>query len=693
MSVFLRRFSEMKMAYIPLVIFIFLVTMVFVEDAEAFQRKVLLEDFTSTTCPPCAGLAPALEAGIEDAGDDVVAVAAIHVWWPGAGNDPWYLANESEMRTRVAYYGVRGVPALFVNGDSFNGRTRAAIANELTNRAEEDSPLRIDLNGVLEGTTLTATIEIEAESDVDNTELYVAIVEDYWEYRAPTGQNEHHDAVLKFMPNANGTEFSISNGETLNWEFQQDIEDIGWHDLESGNLNLVAWVQDENDHEVHQAQNFFFPALAFGEWFVVDEADGNDDGRAEPGETAGLVVTLENGANRGGVEFVTARVTCEDEDIELLRDFFEIDYIEVNSSVDNKDLPFLFTVAEDAQPHRVAMQVTVVDQNENILIQNTVEFTVGWPDILHVDASSNENAARFMREMFDNEAIPFADYIDRSELGVIVDDVFPNYDIVFWHSFNLEAGIIEEWEKQMLRSYLDGGGTMVLSSWGYIANGDENFLRNYFGASVNEEDNGQSRIHGIEGVEFFGDADLYAGGRDDECAGFPEATPSLTLENDGEAVLMWGTEEEPNGVAGVVNHTDNFKTLLLAFPIESLSGFMMTDSRASFMNRIWDWHNSGQFTPPDQVEKPLSFSLDPAFPNPFNASTVIPFSLDKAGQINLALFDLAGRKMTELYDGQINAGRHTVSFDAASNGINSGLYILKLNGEHKTAHQKILYLK
>jgi len=65
-----------------------------------------------------------------------------------------------------------------------------------------------------------------------------------------------------------------------------------------------------------------------------------------------------------------------------------------------------------------------------------------------------------------------------------------------------------------------------------------------------------------------------------------------------------------------------------------------------------------------------------AYPNPFNARTIIEFSLLTSSQVELDIYDIIGRKISSLLDADLNPGRHAISFDASS--LPSGLYFARL---------------
>jgi hypothetical protein len=74
---------------------------------------------------------------------------------------------------------------------------------------------------------------------------------------------------------------------------------------------------------------------------------------------------------------------------------------------------------------------------------------------------------------------------------------------------------------------------------------------------------------------------------------------------------------------------------------------------------------------------PESFSLSQNYPNPFNPSTTISFSLPAASDVSLKIFNVLGQEVTTLIDGPMDAGEHSVQFDAAN--LASGIYFYRIN--------------
>ena len=88
---------------------------------------------------------------------------------------------------------------------------------------------------------------------------------------------------------------------------------------------------------------------------------------------------------------------------------------------------------------------------------------------------------------------------------------------------------------------------------------------------------------------------------------------------------------------------------------------------------------------------PSQFGLADAHPNPFNAQTNITFGMPTAGNVNLDIFNLMGQKVATLVNGNMEAGQHTVTWDAAN--FSSGIYFYKLTAGENTVTKRMALLK
>ena len=91
-----------------------------------------------------------------------------------------------------------------------------------------------------------------------------------------------------------------------------------------------------------------------------------------------------------------------------------------------------------------------------------------------------------------------------------------------------------------------------------------------------------------------------------------------------------------------------------------------------------------------------NISLNQNFPNPFNPSTTISYSLPERGSVNIAIYDVNGRLVKTLRDGPQESGSHQIVWDGTTeNGLalNTGIYLCKLNAAEFSETIKMVYLK
>ena len=94
--------------------------------------------------------------------------------------------------------------------------------------------------------------------------------------------------------------------------------------------------------------------------------------------------------------------------------------------------------------------------------------------------------------------------------------------------------------------------------------------------------------------------------------------------------------------------------------------------------------------------QPLTLALKPNYPNPFNPSTTVPFEIAKAGRVRLTVFDLAGRQVAVLADGEYGVGYHEevwLGKDTSGRQVPSGAYYLRLECGGQVRMRQMMLLK
>jgi hypothetical protein len=91
------------------------------------------------------------------------------------------------------------------------------------------------------------------------------------------------------------------------------------------------------------------------------------------------------------------------------------------------------------------------------------------------------------------------------------------------------------------------------------------------------------------------------------------------------------------------------------------------------------------------ITRPTQVVLQQNFPNPFNPSTLLRFSIPAATHLKLGVYDLRGRLVDELINDYLPAGHHQLAWNAQ--GQVSGVYLLRLKSENETQIKRMTLLK
>lgn len=88
----------------------------------------------------------------------------------------------------------------------------------------------------------------------------------------------------------------------------------------------------------------------------------------------------------------------------------------------------------------------------------------------------------------------------------------------------------------------------------------------------------------------------------------------------------------------------------------------------------------------DHTTFPVKFALHQNFPNPFNPSTTIRFDLPRDTRITIEIYNVLGQRVRSIVDDYLEAGVHTMSFDASS--LAGGVYFYKMDARSSDGSQR-----
>lgn len=138
----------------------------------------------------------------------------------------------------------------------------------------------------------------------------------------------------------------------------------------------------------------------------------------------------------------------------------------------------------------------------------------------------------------------------------------------------------------------------------------------------------------------------------------------FTLTNDGATGLAFAIDSAKVGPAG------DFKF------VNTAGGTFDPKFSGGLNFTVWGPNDAD-----DNGTKPNVFGLSQNFPNPFNPTTRIDYSLARKTEVNIAVFNILGQKVNTLVNGEMDAGEHTVTWngdDTNGDAVASGIYFYKM---------------
>ncbi|MBU2649396.1 MAG: T9SS type A sorting domain-containing protein [Bacteroidetes bacterium] len=215
--------------------------------ANILPRIPTLEEFTSSTCGPCATFNTSFVPWCQQHEDEIVLVK-YQMNWPGSG-DPYFTA---EGGTRRNYYGVTYVPDLFGNGSRVSTNV-SSVQTFFNNASPLTSYLDIASSFTITGTIINVTTNILPWADYGTKRVHNVVFEKKTTGNVGSnGETEFHHVMMKMLPDANGANVTLNEGEAVSLTYTYDMAQT--HVEQMGDLMIAVIIQDQSSREILQAE-------------------------------------------------------------------------------------------------------------------------------------------------------------------------------------------------------------------------------------------------------------------------------------------------------------------------------------------------------------------------------------------------------------------------------------------------------
>ncbi len=268
-----------------------------------------------------------------------------------------------------------------------------------------------------------------------------------------------------------------------------------------------------------------------------------------------------------------------------------------------------------------------------------------------------------------------------------------NYTYIFW-LLGDESTINETFnstEQQLVINYLKNGGSLFVSGseigWDLDLKGntqDKSFYNNYLKSSYVSDNALASSVKGVANRSLSGCIMNFGQTYEED---YPD---EIAVQNGSKLCMQYsngkGAGVEYTGYFGSSSSISNI--IYLAFPLESTAD---DKSFNAVISKAIDYFNSVKVSVIETEPLVFSFSLEQNYPNPFNPETTISYQIPKECHVELKVFDMLGREIALLVDGEIAAGKHEIKFDGSN--ISSGIYFYQMKTSSYIATKKLMLMK
>jgi len=567
-------------------------------------------------------------------------------------------------------------------------------------------------------------------------------------------------------------------------------------DVSFGDLGGYFWIKYGTCNVGTATQRVFYhPGVDIVHYaHGIDDAAGDVDGWADPGELITLSVALKNEIVAPDRQSVLASITTTCPDVTITQNvssFGSMDPGEIQWGYQD----YAFTVGEFAVPGTIAEFVLSISADGSYANVDTFGVVLGPTPVLLVDDDAGESTETYFEASLANNGYLYQKWMEDTQGDVALDEL-ERYTVVVWDCG--WGGSLGSDNRSTLGSFLDNGGRLLISGedigWSLHHDGIQELIdwyEDYLHATYVADDSGFRSLDGSPGDPISDGMSFTLNGED---SAMNQEYPSEIEPRSGATSIF---EYEP-GVDGALRYETGHRQVYLAFGLEGVTGAAVRDT---LMRRAIEWLAEGSWpdtepptvtlgqptggeeytageevdiqwtasdgargvssidillscdggtTYPDAIaigetddgifewtvpdtstttarirviarddvglasfddsdsdftieadtgvpdDATRSFALRQNVPNPFNPVTRIAYSIPEPARVELLIYDVGGRIVRRLVDGEHPADDYTAVWDGRNDdgeATGSGIYFYRLMADGRELARKMILLR
>ncbi len=648
-------------------VLILLLLAVLMTGLYSYPKLSIVERFTNAGCVPCANINNswynATTASLLNSKS--ITHLVYNVEWPSA-YDPMYLLNSTDNNKRRGVYGVNSVPWIVVNGTTI-GTSQSALENAVNTGNAQYSPFFIELIADrFANDVLNVKVKIKRDPS-DNTtftmtRLFLAITERTIQFSTPPGPNgelKFFNISRKMLPDGKGVEFAIpAPGDSVEMEFSY-IPTAGFRSsVIFDSLRVVAFIQRTDTKEIYQSAHADFGLSAqLNAAFQADRTLG-----AIP-----FTVSFTDYSTGSGGNPVTSWSWDFNNDGTI------------DATIQNPTFTFtdegeysVKLIVGDGITQRTRIlsgYINALKAHSDILVVNGIEF-VTYPADMANFYNSSAGFGSHEVDVWDLFGLQGYDYSTNTQIQKkfffdrkIPLDVLKMYPRVIWFGNNY-GGDFAFWDASTVMQYINSGGNFLLAT---RQGGD------YLSAEIKS-------YCGITSVTGLVDITTPLISKHDSLVSMAPTTGNtraqmVYLDASSNAITIFDDNETTTYVAGIVCKKDTMGTFVYIAGRPYRFNTTASAANYNFIINHWLKYDPIPTTVSGENLKERGFELHQNFPNPFNPTTTIQYTLAKESFVRVTVYNTLGENIATLFEGTLSQGSHKLEWNA---NVPSGIYFCRL---------------
>ena len=430
--------------------------------------------------------------------------------------------------------------------------------------------------------------------------------------------------------------------------------------------------------------------------FRINDQTGNNNGVAEPGESVALIITLANELGWQNATNVSAQITNDDPEIEVIKGNATFPSIPAGGSGCCSADSFIFQVNANSPPYQVRFGVSLNANPPALDPYDDLFLVVGTPRVLLVDDDDGGNIENWYTAACDSLGVIYRLWCT-ANLGSPSLDTLNHYPIVVWFTGLDSTQTLTGTDMTNLGSYLDNGRNLFICGQNLGQEiGIQPFYGNYLHARYifNHTTQAQSRAIGIDG-------DPIGNSNVDTLVMIGTGGANNARSLDGVQPLSGAVGSHhyrsvADSIYAGIHYAGAYKVVYFGFPFEAVDANPTRYTQKwEILRRILVFFQEQLPGVEEKLEIKPSAMLTIS-PNPFTNQTILRLSPTwRTGSAQVNIYDASGKIVNHWV---LTPERNTVKWSGTDNfgrPLATGIYfcVMPQSLTEKPFYTKLVYLK